>query len=136
MPTNNLVNVTVFCFSVITKPSHRITNKLQTRQSCQRIPGGVEPPILATACMSKNSLFLLLFLVKIPGFFCRGDKKILTTEMDVINSMQHDHIIFFFQNLLKKKPGTKNCFAPHADTRCNPSLLMYHTISDIIYTLK
>ena len=58
--------------------------------------GGVVPPTILTTCVFKKPLFLQFFSGRSRVFFCRGDRKILITEMDVINSGGHRHVFIFF----------------------------------------
>ena len=57
--------------------------------------GGYIPHFFDRMYVQKNPIFTTFF-GKIPGFFCRGDRKILTTGIDAINSLHHLHMFIFF----------------------------------------
>ena len=63
--------------------------------------GGYIPHFFDRMYVQKNPIFTTFF-GKIPGFFCRGDRKILTPEMDVINYSASNQIIIFSRTFSKK----------------------------------
>ena len=63
--------------------------------------GGQTPQFSERMCSEKTPIFNPFFL-KIPGIFSVSDKSILTSEMDVINYPEHNHIFIFSKTFSKK----------------------------------
>ena len=78
--TNAKVNDVCYCVAVI------------KFQICQ---GGFVYHIVGVHVSLKKPHFDPFFL-KIPGFFSVSDKSILTSEMNVINYPEHNHVFTFF----------------------------------------